>query len=83
MMTGIPPPRMFDYKWMVSRLGDKDFTPMLQHLVADMLKVNSSERPKGLDVCARAEAGFRAWRETREEAKGFVRLEDMVRVGEI
>lgn len=82
MMTGIPPPQQFGYKWVISRMGDKVYTGPLKEIVADMLKFRSSDRPSTADLVGRIETGWEEWRET-DDAIGYVDWKDKSRGREV
>jgi hypothetical protein len=78
MMTGIPPPRIEEYDWNVSRMNDKGFSKPLRDIVGDMLKDNLNERPGGVDLVERVEDEWKRWRATTEEGQRFVDVMDEV-----
>jgi cytochrome oxidase assembly protein ShyY1 len=76
MMTGIPPPRYFDYNWQVSRLHDKGFSKSLCDLVAMMLNHSMARRPDSLTLVNMAEDGWRYWRANTQEGGEYVDVKD-------
>jgi serine/threonine protein kinase len=72
MMTGIPPPRLFEYPWQISRLNDKAFSPQLRELVAAMLNPQMERRPTARDLIGQAQDGWRSWRATTREGQEYV-----------
>ena len=59
MMTGIPPPRYYEYNWQISRMTDKGFSRPLREIVAAMLNPEVGKRPNSLRLIDRAEEGWR------------------------
>lgn len=82
MMTGIPPPQQFDFKEVVSRMSDKNYTSPLREIVTDMLSFRSSARPTTAQLVGRIEQGWEDWRET-EDANGYVDWRDRSRGREV
>lgn len=78
MMTGIPPPRFYDYAWQVSRLNDRGYSAVLRSIVARMLEPFPGRRPGALELVSCADDGFAMWRATTEEGAAFVDVEDAV-----
>jgi hypothetical protein len=76
MMTGIPPPRFYDYAWKISRLNDKGFSPYLREIVAAMQDPRMWGRPNALELVGRAEEGWRAWRANMTEGSEYVDVRD-------
>lgn len=58
MMTSIPPPRIFDYDVIVSRLSDKGFSEPLKNIVKKMLMNDPGKRPTALELVVMADDGF-------------------------
>lgn len=81
MMTGIPPPILYLYDWQISRLNDKDFSPYIRSVVANMLNTQPTERPTALELVNRVDAKFAEWRTGTEEGRQYVGASD-VNVGE-
>ncbi|RAL62679.1 hypothetical protein DID88_004522 [Monilinia fructigena] len=82
MMTGIPPPQQFDFKEVVSRMSDKNYTSPLREIVTDMLSFRSSARPTTAQLVGRIEQGWEDWRETKD-ANGYVDWRDRSRGREV
>ncbi|KAH6679101.1 kinase-like domain-containing protein [Halenospora varia] len=78
MMTGIPPPRLYNYDWQISRMNDKGFSKGIRDIVADMLKHDPRERPDGVSLVNRVEGGWRTWRAETREGRMFVDVDDKV-----
>lgn len=76
MMTGIPPPRFYDYGWQISRMNDRGFSPWLREIVGAMLDPRIRERPDTLDLVGRTEEGWRAWRSNTREGREYVDVRD-------
>lgn len=56
MMTGMPPPRYYNYNWQISRMNDKGFSKDLRDIVAKMLDPVIGKRPDALDLVGMIEA---------------------------
>ncbi|TAQ86981.1 hypothetical protein B7494_g4684 [Chlorociboria aeruginascens] len=67
MMTGIPPPRVYDYQWNISRMNDKGFSLGLRQIVQDMLTEDPALRPNAISVIERTDAAWREWRGNNAE----------------
>jgi hypothetical protein len=76
MMTGIPPPRFFDYNWQISRTNDKGFSEGLRDIVAQMLNHRMAMRPDTLTLVNIVEDGWRVWRSTTREGWEYVDARD-------
>lgn len=76
MMTGIPPPRFYEYDWQVSRLCDMGYTQGLRNIVGDMLKMHPADRPDDLVLVNRVEDAWRRWRATTKEGAYTVDVGD-------
>ncbi|KAG0646016.1 Serine threonine-kinase ATG1 [Hyphodiscus hymeniophilus] len=76
MMTGIPPPRVYNYAWQISRMTDKAFSPWLRDIVATMLDPRIANRPDALDLVGRTENGWEAWRANTKEGAQYVDVGD-------
>jgi hypothetical protein len=72
MMTGIPPPRYYDYDWQVSRMNDKGFSKGLRDIVAKMLHPIIGKRPDALDLVGLVQYEWRAWRANTIEGRAYV-----------
>lgn len=75
-MTGIPPPRYYDYNWQISRMNDKGFSKGLRDIVAQMLNHELSLRPDTLSLVNIVEEGWRSWRATTREGWEYVDVRD-------
>jgi serine/threonine protein kinase len=53
MMTGIPPPRFYDFGWQISRMNDKGFSSRLREIVGAMLDPKPSWRPNAWELVSR------------------------------
>lgn len=78
MMTGIPPPRLYTYDWQISRMNDKGFSKGIRDIVADMLRHDPRERPNGVSLVNRVDAGWRAWRAETRDGQTLVDLNDRI-----
>jgi serine/threonine protein kinase len=76
MMTGIPPPRFYDYDWQISRMNDKNFSQGLRDIVASMLKPHPGERPRIMEIVNEADDQFAKWRATTKEGAYYVDITD-------
>ena len=64
MMTGIPPPRLYEYSWQVSRLNDGGYSQELRDIVGDMIKMHPADRPNAIALVNRVDDQWRKWRAT-------------------
>lgn len=76
MMTGIPPPRMFDYAWQVSRMCDKDFSQYIKTVVQDMLKQDPADRPDTLALVDLIDSQWTKWRINTPEGRDISDKDD-------
>ncbi|KAH8601089.1 kinase-like domain-containing protein [Bisporella sp. PMI_857] len=76
MMTGIPPPRLYDYDWQISRMNDKGYSQMIRDTVAEMLKPDSLDRPDALRLLDKAQEAYRAWRTGTVDGNLYVDIDD-------
>jgi hypothetical protein len=76
MMTGIPPPRYFDFNWQISRMNDKGFSKDLRDIVEMMLEHKMRRRPDTMSLVDRAEDGWRHWRTSTREGQEYVDAAD-------
>ena len=76
MMTGHPPPRLYEYHWVVSRLGDRGFSKGLQDVVSKMLMPHPGERPKTMDLVSMVDDRWAGWRATTLEGAVYVDWDD-------
>lgn len=72
MMTGMPPPRYYNYNWQISRMNDKGFSNVLRNIVARMLDPSIVERPDTVKLVGQAEAGWRSWRANTMEGRAYI-----------
>ena len=72
MMTGMPPPRFYEYNWQISRMNDGGFSQGLREIVADMMSPTIGKRPDSLRLVDRVEDGWRAWRANTQEGREYV-----------
>jgi predicted phosphohydrolase len=76
MMTGIPPPRSYDYRWQISRLNDKGFSQGIREIVARMLDPSMAMRPDALQLVDEVEKGWRVWRASTVEGQAYIDVRD-------
>jgi len=76
MMTGIPPPRYYEYDWQISRMADKGFSKGIRDFVARMLRDDMKERPDTLKLVEEVEDSFRYWRANTPEGMEYVDVRD-------
>ncbi|PBP24989.1 putative protein kinase [Diplocarpon rosae] len=76
MMTGIPPPRHYDYAWQVSRMNDAGYSQILRDIVGDMLKHHPADRPTTVGLVNRVDDQWRRWRATTKEGAHVVDISD-------
>jgi hypothetical protein len=76
MMTGMPPPRFYNYEWQISRMTDKGFSKPLRDIVAEMLRPHPNDRMQTLVLVNRADDAWEGWRATTEEGAHLVDLVD-------
>jgi hypothetical protein len=72
MMTGMPPPRHYNYNWQISRMNDKGFSNVLRNIVARMLDPSMVMRPDTLELVGQVEAGWRSWRANTMEGRAYI-----------
>lgn len=75
-MTGIPPPRYYEYNWQISRMNDKGFSQGLREIVASMLNHKMSKRPDTLTLVQMVEEEWRMWRAITREGQAYVDVRD-------
>lgn len=80
MMTGIPPPRFYNYDWQISRMNDKGFSQPLREIIAAMLKPHPADRPTALDLVNKVNAEWSRWRSETEEGRRIVDAEDRIKL---
>ena len=78
MMTGMPPPRLYNYEWQISRMTDKGFSQPIREIVADMLRPHPNDRIQTLVLVNRVNDAWEGWRATTEEGAHFVDVIDKV-----
>ena len=71
MMTGMPPPRYYNYNWQISRMNDKGFSKGLRDIVAKMLHPVIGRRPDTLDLVGLVQYEWRAWRSNTMEGRAY------------
>ncbi|KAJ5051735.1 uncharacterized protein L3040_001507 [Drepanopeziza brunnea f. sp. 'multigermtubi'] len=76
MMTGIPPPRHYDYNWQISRMNDGAYSQILRDVVANMLKHHPADRPNTMALVNRVEDQWKRWRATTKEGAYVVDVVD-------
>jgi len=76
MMTGIPPPRCYEYDWQISRMTDKGFSKGIRDVVARMLRDDMKERPDTLKLAEEVEDSFRYWRANTAEGMEYIDVRD-------
>jgi hypothetical protein len=76
MMTGIPPPRMFDYAWQVSRMCDKGFSEYIKPIIQDMLQKDPASRPDTFALVAMIDNQWRQWRGNTAEGRELFDKDD-------
>ena len=76
MMTGIPPPRFYDYAWQISRLNDNGFSYYLREIIIAMLDPKIKGRPDALELVGRTEEGWRAWRANTKDGTEYIDVRD-------
>jgi len=64
MMTGIPPPRVHEYEWQISRMNDKGYSRPIRELVGEMLHPNRAKRPDAFALVDRIEDNWRTVSDT-------------------
>ncbi|PVH86502.1 hypothetical protein DL98DRAFT_510558 [Cadophora sp. DSE1049] len=76
MMTGIPPPRLYEYSWQVSRLNDVGYSQELRDIVGDMIKVHPADRPNAIALVNKVDDQWRKWRANSKEGAQVVDILD-------
>jgi serine/threonine protein kinase len=72
MMTGMPPPRHYNYVWQISRMNDKGFTKGLRDIVAKMIHPVIGKRPDTLSLVGLVEIEWRSWRGNTAEGRAYI-----------
>ena len=75
-MTGMPPPRSYEWPWQISRMNDKGFSEGIRDIVGAMLKLHPADRPNTFQLVDKVDAEWRRWRSTTNEGREFVDVED-------
>jgi serine/threonine protein kinase len=78
MMTGMPPPRFYNYEWQISRMNDKGFSEALRDIVAEMLRPHPKDRMQTKDLVNQVDDAWEGWRATTEEGAHYVDVLDKV-----
>lgn len=76
MMTGIPPPRFYNYDWQISRMADKGFSEGIRNIVAEMLRSRPNDRLQTEDLVNKVDDAWEDWRATTEEGAHYVDVLD-------
>ncbi|KAH7412673.1 kinase-like domain-containing protein [Cadophora sp. MPI-SDFR-AT-0126] len=76
MMTGIPPPRLYEYSWQISRMNDGGYSQELRHIVGDMIQMHPDDRPNAIDLVNRVDDQWRKWRATSKQGAQVVDILD-------
>jgi hypothetical protein len=76
MMTGMPPPRFYNYEWQISRMNDKGFSDPIRHIVAEMLRPHPDDRLQTKDLVNQVDDAWEGWRATTEEGAYYVDVVD-------
>jgi hypothetical protein len=80
MMTGMPPPRYYNYNWQISRMNDKGFSQGLRDILATMLDPVAGQRPDARDLVGLVRNEWRSWRANTIEGRAYVdRGDELVR----
>jgi hypothetical protein len=72
MMTGIPPPRMFNHSWQVSRMCDKGFYDYIKPIIQDMLQTDPTDWPTGMTLVDLIDVQWRKWRANTRREESFL-----------
>jgi len=76
MMTGMPPPRFYNYEWQISRMNDKGFSDSIRHIVAEMLRPHPDDRLQTKDLVNQVDDAWEGWRATTDEGAYYVDVVD-------
>jgi serine/threonine protein kinase len=76
MMTGMPPPRNYEYDWQISRMGDKGFGKDIRGVVTRMLHPDMTKRPETLILVDEVESAWKSWRAYTQEGREYVDVRD-------
>ncbi len=77
-MTGMPPPKFYNYEWQISRMNDKGFSEALRDIVAEMLRLHPKDRMQTKDLANQVDDAWEGWRATTEEGAHYVDVLDKV-----
>ncbi|KAL5328653.1 hypothetical protein ACEPPN_002155 [Leptodophora sp. 'Broadleaf-Isolate-01'] len=78
MMTGIPPPRLYEYSWQISRMNDGGYSQELREIIGSMIKMHPADRPTAIALVNRADDQWKKWRATSKEGAQVVDILDRV-----
>ncbi|KAL2075988.1 hypothetical protein VTL71DRAFT_931 [Oculimacula yallundae] len=78
MMTGIPPPRLYEYGWQISRMNDGGYSQELREIVGDMIKMHPSDRPDAITLVNNVDDQWKKWRSSSKEGAYVVDVLDRV-----
>ncbi len=78
MMTGMPPPRLYNYEWQISRMNDKGFSEAIRDIVAEMLRPHPNDRMQTKGLVNQVDDAWEGWRATTEEGAHYVDVLDKV-----
>ena len=76
MMTGIPPPRLYEHSWQISRLNDGGYSQELRDIVGDMIKTHPSDRPDTITLVNDVDDQWKKWRATTKAGASVVDILD-------
>jgi hypothetical protein len=78
MMTGMPPPRLYDYNWQISRMNDRGFSQPLREIIGSMLRPHPADRPTVVDLVNTVNYQWKKWRADTPEGRQFVDVTDKI-----
>jgi hypothetical protein len=78
MMTGTPPPRLYEYNWQVSRMYDKEFSESICEIISKMLQPHPADRMTGIKLVNWIDDKWAGWRATTKEGAYLVDVLDKV-----
>ncbi|CZT40566.1 uncharacterized protein RSE6_00239 [Rhynchosporium secalis] len=76
MMTGIPPPRLYEHSWQISRLNDGAYSQELREIIANMIKIHPNDRPDAISLVNDVDDQWKKWRATTKEGAYVVDILD-------
>ncbi|KAK0112571.1 hypothetical protein ONS96_001806 [Cadophora gregata f. sp. sojae] len=76
MMTGIPPPRLYEYSWQISRMNDRGYSQELRDIIRDMIKIHPADRPDAILLVNRVDDQWKKWRASSKEGAQVVDILD-------